>query len=65
MFKYLLNLASFSDWDREDVLVVEDRSVLQLLHPAPHCHLHNLQTRSVNLLNQAEDRGQDIGILET
>ena len=62
-FQTLLNLDSCSDW--EDVLVVEDRSVLQLLHPAPHGHLDNLQAGSVNLLYQAEDRGENIGILKT
>ena len=40
-------------------------SVLELLHPAPHGHLHHLQTRPVNLLDQAEDRGENVGILET
>ena len=62
-FQTLLNLDSCSDW--EDVLVVKDRSVLQLLHPAPHGHLDHLQAGPVNLLDQAEDRGENIGILKT
>ena len=64
IFKHVtcyVNLAIFSDW--EDVLVVI--SVLQLLHPTPHGHLHHLQTGPVNLLDQAEDRGENVGILET
>ena len=62
-FQTLLNLDSCSDW--EDVLVVKDCSVLQLLHPAPHGHLDHLQAGPVNLLDQAEDRGENIGILKT
>ena len=58
-FQTLLNL----DW--EDILVVKHRSVLQLLHPAPHGHLDHLQAGSVNLLDQAENRGENIGILKT
>ena len=58
-----VNLAIFSE--SEDVLVVKVSSVLKLLHPAPHGHLDNLQTGAVYLLDQAEDRGKDIGILET
>ena len=62
-FQTLLNLDSCSDW--EDVLVVKHRSVLQLLHPAPHGHLDHLQAGPVNLLDQAENRGENIGILKT
>ena len=58
-----VNLAIFSD--SEDVLVVKVSSVLELLHPAPHGHLDHLQTGAIYLLDQAEDRGENVGILET
>ena len=58
-----VNLAIFSE--SEDVLVVKVSSVLKLLHPAPHGHLDHLQTGAVYLLDQAEDRGENVGILET
>ena len=39
-------------------------SVLELLHPAPDGHLHHLQAGPVYLLDQAEDGGQDVGVLQ-
>ena len=38
--------------------------VLELLHATPHRHLHHLQTGDVNLLDQAEDGGEDVGVLK-
>ena len=51
--------------DLEDVHVANVNSVLELLHPAPHGHLDHLQTGAVYLLDQAEDRGENVGILKT
>ena len=53
-----VNLAIFSE--SEDVLVVKVSSVLKLLHPAPHGHLHHFQAGDVNLLDQTQDARQDV-----
>ena len=38
--------------------------VVELLHPAPHGHLDHLQARNVDLLDEAQDARQDVGVLE-
>ena len=38
--------------------------VVELLHPAPHGHLNHLQARDVDLLDEAQDARQDVGVLE-
>ena len=44
--------------------VVLSSLVLQLLHPAADSHLYHLQTGSVNLLYQAENCGENVGVLK-
>ena len=38
--------------------------VVELLHPAPHGHLHHLEAGDVNLLDEAQDARQDVGVLK-
>ena len=38
--------------------------VVELLHPAPHGHLDHLQARDVDLLDEAQDARQDVGVLK-
>ena len=39
-------------------------SVLKFLHPAADCHLHHLQARTVDLLDQAKDGREHIRVLK-
>ena len=52
-------LEHYSNKEDDDVL-----SVLELLHPAPHSHLDHLETGAVDLLDQAQDRGEHVGVLD-
>ena len=38
--------------------------VVEFLHPAAHGHLDHLQARDVDLLDEAQDAGQDVGVLK-
>ena len=38
--------------------------VVKLLHPTAHGHLDHLQARDVDLLDEAQDARQDVGVLK-